>query len=169
MVKILKINGFLLCISLIVCSCNENKIKKNNKNSLKQDSLTIRLEIKNYEKVELNANADSLTRNWPMYNSLKNEVQRLEDYTLQDVISNILSIESVVDSLQETMPKKIDTLPVLSRIKILNTKAKFMLELSKKQSPKLLKIKKIAEEYPLEFNALNIQLNELFIKMPEFE
>lgn len=169
MVKILKINGFLLCISLIVCGCNENKIKKNNKNSLKQDSLTIRLEIKNYEKVELNANADSLTRNWPMYNSLKNEVQRLEDYTLQDVISNILSIESVVDSLQETMPKKIDTLPVLSRIKILNTKAKFMLELSKKQSPKLLKIKKIAEEYPLEFNALNIQLNELFIKMPEFE
>lgn len=153
----------------MVWGCNDKKIKKNNQNNLKQDSLTIRLEIIDYEKIELNAEADSLTRNWPMYNSLKNEVERLEDYTLQDVISNILSIERVVDSLQETMPKKIDTLPVLSRIKILDTKAKFMLELSNKQSPKLEKIKKIAEEYPKEFNALNIQLNELFIKMPKFE
>jgi hypothetical protein len=75
----------------------------------------------------------------------------------------------VVDSLQKKIPDPVDTLPVQSRIKILDTKAKFMLELSQKQKPKLQKIKLIAEEYPLEFNALNLQLNELFIELPEFE
>jgi hypothetical protein len=157
----------LLAINTIACKKDENNNRS--RPTLQQDSLNIRLEIKKFERIDLNPMADSLTREWAMYNSLKNEVERLEDYTIQDLITNMINIESVVDSLQKTIPKKIDTLPVQSRIKILDTKAKFMLEISQKQRPSLNQMKKIAEEYPLEFNALNIQINEIFIELPDFE
>jgi hypothetical protein len=150
-------------------SCRQDGSNGNaSDNSSRGDSLNLKLNIKPFENVQLNAEADSIARNWSMYNSLKNEVSRIEDYTLQDVISNVMSIERVVDSLQKTIPKKLDTLPVKSRINVLNSKAKFILLLSQKQQPKLRDIMILAEEYPLEFNALNIQLNEFFIKMPDF-
>jgi len=155
----------MICIT----ACNKEKTVQNNDNSRLQDSLTLELNIRPYNKTKLIAKADSSVRDWPMYNSLKNEIERMKEYTIQDVLTNAINIESVVDSLQETVPKKLDTLPVLSRVKILNTKAKFLLQLSEKQKPELNKIMKIAEEYPLEFNALNIQLNEIFIEIPEFE
>jgi hypothetical protein len=134
-----------------------------------EDSLKLKLEISKFNEIKLSRDADTLARSWPMYQDLKDEVSRLESYTLQDMISNISTLEKVVDSLQETIPKAVDTFPVTSRINVLNTKAKYMLLLSEKQKPKLSKIKAIAEEYPLEFNALNIQLNEIFIELPEFE
>jgi hypothetical protein len=150
-------------------ACKDENTEKKSQNSIKQDSLNLKLNIKAYDAVSLNNGADSLTRDWPMYNSLKNEMERMQDYTLQDLMTNIISIESVVDSLQETIPRQVDTLPVQSRVKILDIKAKFMLELSQKQKPKLDKIMKIAEEYPMEFNALNIQLNEVFLELPKFD
>ncbi len=159
----------LVVFALNPISCRKKNTNGDNAKNIKQDSLNLKLNIKPYNTVTLNSKADSLTRDWPMYSSLKNEIERLEDYTLQDLMTNIINIESVVDSLQETIPQQVDTLPVQSRIKILDIKAKFMLELSQKQKPKFDKIIKIAEEYPLEFNALNIQLNEVFIELPDFE
>lgn len=159
----------LTFITLIIISCGNSGAKDDTKvNSSTQDSLDLQLDIKSYKLEKLSPKADSLTRNWPMYNNLKNEVDLMQNYTLQDVISNVMSIESAVDSLTKTVPKPLDTLPVLSRINVLNTKAKFMLLLSQKQQPKLDKIIAIAEEYPKEFNAFNIQLNEVFIELPEF-
>ncbi len=167
---ILKISLFF-CFFLILYSCNNSKGSKENdiSQSQREDSLKLKLEIKNYKYVSLSAKADSLTKNWPIYETLKNEVERLEDYTLQDVISNSITLEKTIDSLQKTIPKEVDTFPVTSRINVLKSKARYLLLLSDKQRPKLKEIKIIAEEYPLEFNALNIQLNEVFIELPEFE
>lgn len=160
----------LTVITLQFIACGKSDDKSNSQaNSAKQDSLNLKLDIKTYTTVKLSMKADSLSSNWPMYNTLKNEVERMQDYTIQDVISNVMSIEKAADSLQKTIPKPVDTLSVQSRINVLNTKAKFLLLLCNKQQPKLEKIKSIAEEYPKEFNALNIQLNEVFIELPEFD
>lgn len=167
---ILKTLSFsLLCLTMY--SCGKNNQSKNDSllSNQREDSLKLKLDISNYKAVKLNSKADTLVRKWPMYLDLKNEVNRLENYTLQDVISNISTIEKVVDSLQRTIPVAVDTFPVTSRINVLNTKAKYLLLLSEKQRPKLKDIKAIAEEYPLEFNTLNTQLNEIFIELPKFE
>lgn len=156
-------------LSLFSCSQSDRSEDSNNIINKREDSLKVKLNISNFKKTNLNTEADTLVRKWPMYLDLKDEVYRLEGYTLQDVISNISTLEKVVDSLQKTIPVAVDTFPVTSRINVLNTKAKYMLLLSEKQRPKLNEIKAIAEEYPLEFNALNIQLNEIFIELPEFE
>jgi len=154
----------------LLCSCSKNgKTEDKTVSNQTEDSLKLKLEISKYSEIKLSRKADTLTRGWPMYQDLKDEVNRLQSYTVQDVISNIPTIEKAVDSLQKTIPEAIDTFPVTSRINVLNTKAKYMLLLSEKQRPKLGKIKAIAEEYPLEFNALNVQLNEIFIELPDFE
>lgn len=135
----------------------------------REDSLKLSLDLKPYQITKLDPQANELVQSWPMYEELKIEVYRLEEYTLQDVISNISTLNKVVDSLQKTLPTAIDTFPVKSRVNVLSTKAKHMLLLSEKQQPKLSDIKKMAEEYPFEFNNLNIQLNEIFIELPKFE
>ena len=122
-----------------------------------------------YIKTPLNPKVDSVILKWPVYNDLKIEINRIENYTIQDVISNISALEKAIDSLQKTIPKEIDTFPVVSRVNVLNTKAKHLLMLSSKQRPTLLPIKRIAQEFPLEFNALNTQLNEVFIELPKFD
>lgn len=160
----------ILCLSCLLIACQNKTDRKtlSQKEKARDDSLKIALDIKNYQATELNPRADSLAKSWPMYEELRIEVNRLEDYTLQDVISNISTLHSVIDSLQKTVPKAVDTFPVTSRVNVLNTKAKHILLLGEKQQPKLSDIKKMAEEYPFEFNNLKIQLNEVFIEMPEF-
>lgn len=163
------LNILMLCCIILSCSKDKRSEKDSNSINKTEDSLRLKLEISNYQDIKLNTQADTLVRNWTMYLDLKNEINRLENYTLQDVISNISTLEKAVDSLQETIPPAVDTFPVTSRINVLHTKAKYMLQLSQKQKPRLNEIKVIAEEYPLEFNALNTQLNEIFIELPEFE
>lgn len=155
---------------LIIYSCDQDKPKNDSAlSNEREDSLKLKLNISNFKEIKLSSKADTLVRKWPMYLDLKNEVNRLGNYTLQDVISNISTLEKVVDSLQQTIPKTVDTFPVTSRINVLSTKAKYLLLLSEKQRPRLNEIKAIAEEYPLEFNALNTQLNEIYIELPKFE
>lgn len=160
---------YFLIFGLYSCQDNNQSSENNTLQKAREDSLKLKLEISPYKKVELNSKADALIKKWPVYEDFKNEVDRLRNYTIQDVISNMPTIEKTIDSLQKTVPKEVDTFPVNSRIKVLYTKARFLKLLSDKQQPRLNQIKAIIEEYPLEFNALNIQLNEVFIELPEFE
>lgn len=155
---------------MFILSCNSsNSSDYNITKKARTDSLKLRLDIKNYSSEELSPKADSIVQNWPIYEDFKNEVERFQNYTIQDVISNIPTIEKTIDSLEKTIPKTLDTIPVTSRINVLHTKTKHLLLLSNKQRPKLKSIKMIAEGFPFEFNTLNIQINEVFIELPDFD
>jgi len=165
--QFLVITGVLFC----VVSCNnENQTTFSSESEQqREDSLNLKLDITPYVKTSLSPQADSVILKWPVYNDLKIEINRIDNYNIQDVISNVTTLEKAIDSLQKTIPEQIDTFPVVSRVNVLNTKAKHLLMLSSKQRPPLLPIKRIAEEFPLEFNALNVQLNEVFIELPKFD
>lgn len=167
------LNHFLFAVCFLSCliSCKREKQTTFSSESeqLREDSLNLKLDITPYMKTTLSPKVDSVILQWPVYNDLKIEINRIENYTIQDVISNITTLEKAIDSLQKTIPEQIDTFPVVSRVNVLNTKAKHLLMLSSKQRPALLPIKRIAEEFPLEFNALNTQLNEVFIEFPQFD
>jgi len=162
---------FMFCVVLGVSSCKkERQTSFSSENEQqREDSLNLKLSITPYNKTTLSPKVDSIIVKWPVYKDLKIEINRIENYTIQDVISNITTLEKAIDSLQKTIPEQIDTFPVTSRVNVLNTKAKHLLMLSNKQRPSLLPIKRIAEEFPLEFNALNVQLNEVFIELPKFD
>lgn len=164
-------NRLMLLLIIFFCACTktEKASETSDNQNQRNDSMKLKLNITSFQKTNLSTDVDSVIIKWPVYINLKNEINRLEAYTIEDVISNMSTLEKAVDSLEKTIPEEIDTFPVVSRVNVLNTKAKHLLMLSSKQRPKLSDIKQIAEELPLEFNALNIQLNELFIELPNFE
>jgi len=167
------LHQFLFITGVIVCSlgCKEDKqiTFSSESEQQREDSLNLRLDIVPYLKTTLSPQVDSVILKWPVYNDLKMEINRIDNYNIQDIISNATTLEKAIDSLQKTIPEQIDTFPVVSRVKVLNTKAKHLLMLSSKQRPPLSPIKRIAEEFPLEFNALNVQMNEVFIELPNFD
>lgn len=167
--KILKFIILSLAIIMVCCNDSSNSSDENFTKKAREDSLKLKLDILSYDKIELSPKADSIIETWSVYEDFKNEVERFENYTLQDVISNIPTIEKAIDSLQKNIPKAVDTFPVTSRINVLHSKTKHLMLLSNKQRPKLKSIKMIAEGYPFEFNALNIQINEVFIELPDFD
>lgn len=165
--RVVVIFTVLLCI--VSCKKEKKVTFSSESEQQREDSLNLKLTITPYDKTTLSPKVDSVILEWPVYNDLKIEINRIEDYSIQDVISNVTALEKAIDSLQKTIPEQIDTFPVVSRVNVLNTKAKHLLMLSSKQRPALLPIKRIAEEFPLEFNALNTQLNEVFIELPKFD
>lgn len=160
-------------ISLSFFTACQKDQKQQNKTELAQtnqnDSL---LQVKlNYPKNEiaLNENAQNETEKWMIYTAMEAEVTRMENYTLDDVINNAPSILRATDTLVQTIPKQFRIKPVESRIKVLHTKASVLNQLCNKQQKGLDEVKKVAEEIPIDFYNLNIQLNEVFIEMPEIE
>ncbi|MGM0635792.1 MAG: hypothetical protein ACQESK_06970 [Bacteroidota bacterium] len=119
--------------------------------------------------IGLSEEAKEATENWMHYTSMQSEVERMQDYAVADVMSNASTIKKVADTLQRTIPKKFQNKPIESRLKVLYTKASLLNQLSNQQSPDLMEIKKVAEEIPIDFYNLNIQLNEVFIETPTFD
>ena len=111
--KILKYTCLCVLIFIIQSCQNDSKSSENDTiQKAREDSLKLKLNISAYEKVELSTKADSLIKKWPVYEDFKNEVNRLKTYTIQDVISNMPTLEKTVDSLQKTIPKEVDTFPM---------------------------------------------------------
>lgn len=104
-----------------------------------------------------------------LYVAMEGEVKRMRDYTVEDVISNAPSILRASDTLIQTIPIKFRTKPIESRIKVLHTKASVLNQLAEKQTKDLEELKQVAEEVPVDFFNLNIQLNEIYIEMPDLE
>jgi hypothetical protein len=70
-------SSIIIGFILMHWSCADQNNQTNEQNTIRQDSLNIQLNFKSYNPVILNPEADSLTREWPMYNNLKNEVERM--------------------------------------------------------------------------------------------
>lgn len=122
------------------------------------------------EQVNLLPEARELTRDWLAYITAESEIENLKNYTVSEVISNSTPIAEIMSSLRETPPERFKVTPVETRLAVLYTKAKVLEQKSRKRNTDPDEIAAIAEEIPVEFNNLKIQLNELFLKtLEEFE
>jgi hypothetical protein len=98
-----------------------------------------------------------------MYVALNSEIERLETYSIQDVIDNSMTIRSVTDSLSETIPEIFKTNAILARVVTLKTHSELLRENSTRIEPVLSEIEKLSAKLKFDFRNLNIQLNEVFI------
>lgn len=147
----------------------QNESQLDSEKTTKNDSL-LSQQIK-YPKneIKLSQKAQEEAEKWMLYVAMESEVKRMKNYTLDEAMSNAPSILRASDTLMKTVPKKFSIKPIESRIKVLHTKASVFHQLSNKQQKDLAKLKEVAEEIPVDFFNLNIQLNEIFLEMPEFE
>ncbi len=115
----------------------------------------------------LESSAKKYALTWAPYIVLNNEVQQLETTSVNKLIDNSSAIAQLTESLQSSLPDSLRSTPVQSRLRVLTTKAKVLEQKAHLQSINPEEIKEVAQEILMEFNNLNIQLNELFIETIE--
>jgi hypothetical protein len=160
----LKIIGILFFI-LSSLSCSD---KKNEEDSSKgkaniNQNLVKKIELDSIKLIKLSPRSRKITDNWMMYVALNSEIERLETYSIQDVIDNSMTIRSVTDSLSETIPEIFKTNAILARVVTLKTHSELLRENSTRIEPVLSEIEKLSAKLKFDFRNLNIQLNEVFI------
>lgn len=164
---------FLILIgTLLATSCGGDSKENRVENQLKQtklDSILSQPIQTPSQVVQLNDEAQNLTKDWLLYIAMESEIKRMNNYTLDDVMANSQTILQATDTLMKTLPDTFKIKPVEARMKVLHTKASVLHQLSQKQQKDFIKIKTVAEEVPVDFQNLNIQLNEVFIEFPDLE
>lgn len=156
---------FVLAILTLANSCTDQKKEevKNENKVVIPTQLKKEINLDSIKMVALSEKTKRITEDWIMYIALNSEVKRLENYTILDVVNNSETIEKVVDSLSITVPKTFETNAVKARIVTLKTHAKLLQENSKRIEPDPEEIENLSAKLKLDFNNLNIQLNEVFI------
>lgn len=156
---------FALVILTLAASCTDQKKEegKSESKAVIPAQLQKKINLDSIKPVALSEKSKRLTEDWIMYIALNSEVERLENYTILDVVNNSETIEDVVDSLSVTVPETFETNAIKARIITLKTHAKLLQENSKRIEPNPKKIEDLSAKLKLDFNNLNIQLNEVFI------
>lgn len=172
--KKIQIKNLLLLtlLSIGIFSCVEENTDNSTLTNLKTNELDsiLRQPIRFPENtIVLSEKAQNQTENWLLYEAMKSEIERMKNYTLDDAIANSSTILRATDTLLKTIPSKFKTKPIEARVKVLHTKASVLNQLSQKKQKDYNQIKVVAEEVPIDFLNLTIQLNEIFIELPNFE
>ena len=115
----------------------------------------------------LEASARKHASKWAAYIVLNEEVKQLQNTSVNYLIDNSSAWAQLMETLQATLPDSLGSKPVNSRLRVLTTKAKILEQKSHLQSIKPQEVEEIGIEIPMDFNNLNIQLNELFIESIE--
>jgi len=152
-------------------SCEDNgKTTKDVKATYQQEN------AKNFSKeVKLSKNrsasllpkAEQATNNWMAYITAKNEIERMDRFTLQEVVNNSNNLLQSVQVLQDSVPEVFETTPIKTRLTVLLTKTHLLEQEAKKKISDAEKIEVLSQELYTSFENFKIQLNEVFIKSVE--
>ncbi|MCF4100319.1 hypothetical protein L1I30_01450 [Gillisia sp. M10.2A] len=156
-------------ICLAALGCKRNTTSQQETTGIDTTALNKKLSI-TPQTVLLNPEAKQITSEWLAYITAKSELDNFKEYTVKDVIYNAQPLSEIMKSLKETLPDTLQATPVKSRLSVLYTKARVLQQLSADKKLDIPAIKSTAQQLPVEFNNLNIQINELFLKtLEDFE
>ena len=157
----------VLFISLMVftisCAGEDKKQSDGSEENASSAEQMTKLKLDTLKVPKLNTEAKKATEDWIHYTALNSEMQRLENYSIQDVISNADAINRVVDSLVISLPEVFETKAVKARVMTLDTHTKLLLATSKKQKPDTKALMELSNKLKIDFNNLILQLNEVYI------
>ena len=164
-------NKFIVFISVILLvSCKSENDAENSAEAL-TDTTAFQKNI-NIESPDfaLEPEARDYALNWVEYITAQNEVRKLENATINEVMNNSGAIAQIMESLKNSVPDSLKSVAVEARLNVVNTKAQLLNQYSGKQEPDAEDIAQTAKDLHLEFNNLKLQMNEIFLKsLEDFE
>lgn len=117
----------------------------------------------------LNPSAKETTMDWNAYTALESEMHRMKAFNISEVLNNTDNIIRISDTLQKTIPDTLQKRPVKSRLKLIKTQAKNLKQLLHFRSQDSARINESIYKLVQGYSSLNIQINEIHIKTPNFE
>ncbi|AVR45018.1 hypothetical protein C7S20_06885 [Christiangramia fulva] len=158
----------LLAIGVLSC---KNQQQQEDASTTKKDTTRFQAKIKTPEKpISLEPEARKYALQWVEFIAAQNEIDKLENSTVEDVIDNSKAISQIMQSLQISVPDSLQSIPVKARLNVVNTKAQLLDQYSHKREPDPKVIAHTASDLYEEFNNLKLQMNEIFRKtLEDFE
>ncbi len=173
--KTLPFYSAIVCTFLFCCfySCkNDPKKPKTQQSYIEEHAQAFakKINLNGIPSFQLSGKALEAAINWPEYVAARSEIRKLEDFTLQDLVSNNASLLRTVEKLKDSIPQKMDNTPVESRINVLLTKANVLHQNAKRYAIDTAELQAGGRAIYTAFQNLKIQLNEVFVKQqPNFE
>ena len=159
---------FLLAVSIFSCK-PDSQGKDSAADKTDTTSFEQKLKIQQPQ-FALEADAKKYASNWVEFITAQNEVRKLENSSVKQVMNNAGTIAKIMESLQTSLPDSLQAVPVEARLNVINTKAKLLDQYSNKKHPNAEDVMRTSKELHLEFNNLKLQMNELFLKsLEDFE
>lgn len=120
--------------------------------------------------LRLEAEAREYALNWVEFVTAQNEINRLKDLNINQIMNAAGEIAQIMESLKNSVPDSLAVVPVEARLNVVNTKAQLLRQYSLKRDPDPQEIRETAVELYEEFNNLKLQMNEIFLKsLEDFE
>ncbi|QYA25083.1 hypothetical protein G3I01_06020 [Gramella sp. MT6] len=164
-------NKFIyLLFILTIISCKTDQDTDNSARDLEDTTaFQKKLSIKD-QNYALEPEAKKFALNWVEFITAQNEVNKLEDATINEVKNNAGTIAQIMETLKNSVPDSLKSVAVEARLNVVNTKAQLLKQYSGRKDPDAEDIAQTSKELHLEFNNLKLQMNEIFLKtLEEFE
>lgn len=162
---------FILFISLLafVCCKTEQDAEKSAEEAVDTTAFQAKIKIEDKE-LGLRPEARDYALGWVEFITAQNEIEKLNNSTVNEVMSNAGAIAQIMESLKTSVPDSLRSVPVEARLNVVNTKAQLLRQYSAKQEPDAEVIAQTTKELFQEFNNLKLQMNEIFLKsLEDFE
>ncbi len=160
---------FLLGVFLISCGNSEEQSNSESDTFQEKNAKTFsqKVDLSKVREVKLLREANDASVNWMAFTTARNEINRMPDFTLQEVVNNSNNIFRSIQELQDSIPTDFQEVPIQARLNVLLTKAYLLEGEANKQPPSAKNIDSLSAELYKEFGNLKIQLNEVFLKSVE--
>ena len=159
---------FILLLSFVsILSCkSEQDAEAAAETAIDTTAFQAKLDI---EKQQLNLRPEARDHalKWVEYITAQNEIEKLENSNVQEVMSDSRAIAQIMESLTNSIPDSLRSVAVEARLNVVNTKAQLLKQYSTRQEPDAEQVSETASELYQEFNNFKLQLNEIFLKSIE--
>lgn len=158
--------ALLLCMMFLACQDGQKEEGASKKvidfydNKVQIDTIFIQ---------KLNPSAKETAMIWNAYTALESEMQRMKSFSISEVLNNSDNIIRISDTLQKSIPDTLQKRTVKSRLKLIKTQAKNLKQLLHFRSQDATRINESIYKLVQGYSSLNIQINEVHIKTPNFE
>jgi hypothetical protein len=163
--------GSCILLAFGLFSCEEEATNTNaEKASYQQknaENFSKEVNLSQNKSVRLLPETEEATNNWMAYITAKNEIERMDRFTLQEVVNNSNNLLRSVQELQDSIPENFDAIPIKARLNVLLTKTYLLEQEAKKKISDAEKVEALSQELYTSFENLKIQLNEVFLKSVE--
>ncbi len=156
---------YSLCVfSLLACNRADQQKSGASFNEKKIRSLAAKIDLNTVSRAHLITKAQEDLSNWSAFLTLKVEIENLENYSLQEVVDNSPSIIKSISDVQDSVPEKFSTPPILNRLNVLLTKAEMLQQYVGYEQNDSTALQDMGKAIFEAYENLEIQLNETYLQ-----
>lgn len=126
-------------------------------------SLSQPLNLQQVSKADLIPQAQKDLSNWSDFLTLQVEIEKLEDYSLRDLMNAESTLLKSVEKIQDSLPEKFETTPIKSRLNVLYIRSKILNQYLQYQKNDTLELQRMGAEIYAAYENLKIQFNEIYL------